>query len=508
VNNFFKRALWCALAVACAAYLCSPLVDPDLWWHITAGKWILGHRAIPRVAYWNLFAHGQPWRAYSWSFEAIVAWADLHFGVSGLLCCKFVLALSLAFSAAAVYFALSGNAALGALLGAYITIACFNHFTLRPQAVVWVLFLWVLLLAERYRERRTAGALAGLFIVMAIWANVHLTAVLAVASAAVWAMRAPYDRRGALAAGGAAFAGTFVTPYVGGEWLTFVSKAGHPFMYSSIAEFQPAAINQYATGFAVLLAAVLFLFLHFRPASAEVQRVVLAAAFLLGGLAVVKFLPFAMIMFAALVALIWKRDGEESGRLGNLGEAMSRLLALCSGPLARPAVGGLLAAALLLSAWTNVASAFRVGVNHEVVAVDEMDFIEWHQLPLPLLNAFGDGGYVMYRYSDARGEPLHLVPVDGRTNVTPPDILRAHGQAFSGWLNWREYVEAVKPETILWRTASPLTAILANSGEWCIVKRYPDVQSGHTVLVKRAFWELSRLSSENCGTDLARHPAA
>ena len=42
-----------------------PIEDPDLFWHIVIGRWILDHGAVPQVEYWNYFGLGQTFRAYS-----------------------------------------------------------------------------------------------------------------------------------------------------------------------------------------------------------------------------------------------------------------------------------------------------------------------------------------------------------------------------------------------------------------------------------------------------------
>lgn len=45
--------------------LFSPIEDPDLFWHIVIGRWILDHGAVPQVEHWNYFGLGQTFRAYS-----------------------------------------------------------------------------------------------------------------------------------------------------------------------------------------------------------------------------------------------------------------------------------------------------------------------------------------------------------------------------------------------------------------------------------------------------------
>ena len=68
-----RIVLWLSALIAVGLYIAGPLVDPDLWWHITAGRWMIAHGEVPTVDYWNMFGVGKPWRAYSWSVEVIFA---------------------------------------------------------------------------------------------------------------------------------------------------------------------------------------------------------------------------------------------------------------------------------------------------------------------------------------------------------------------------------------------------------------------------------------------------
>ena len=50
-----------------------PVTDPDFWWHVTTGNWILSHHAVPHH---DLFTYTVPthrWITHEWLSEAIVA---------------------------------------------------------------------------------------------------------------------------------------------------------------------------------------------------------------------------------------------------------------------------------------------------------------------------------------------------------------------------------------------------------------------------------------------------
>lgn len=97
------------------------------------------------------------------------------------------------------------------------------------------------------------------------------------------------------------------------------------------------------------------------------------------------------------------------------------------------------------------------------------------------------------------------VAIDGRTNVTPHDIMAKFLHAFRGLVDWHDYLDVTAPKTILWKLESPLSALLIESPEWCEVFRDGDVEVGHIVFVERKEYErnFSELPSPDCPTPQA-----
>ena len=485
--------LWFSLIFATGVYICGPIMDPDLWWHITIGRWILSHSAIPHQDYWNLFGQGHPWRAYSWSFEIVVALVERNFGMHGLLLAKLLLACALALVCACVFSVIARDWFLGTLLGVFATASCFNHFTLRPQSLVWIYYALVLLAAESIavRSRELKNFLLLSFL-MCLWANTHLSAALGVGSIFVWLVwRCGWKVavKGALFG----FGGSLITPYLGGEWITFISKTGHPFEMKSIAEFQAATVMQHSTAFLLIVLALLLTLLHLRPRALDIWRALLCAAFALAALAIVKFIPFAVILLCACVASVCGAETERT-RFGNLYQALLR----SRSGFERIPKEGLTFVALCTIA-VNLVPLWKAPLSTVITPVAAVDFMIEKQLPHPFLNDFGRGGYLMYRLSDAGGNLEHKVSIDGRTNVNPAEIWSKAHDAFFGKVNWSEYFDQVHPKTVLWPSESPLSSILIAHPEWCRVFSSGEENKGFSVFVTRA--ELLRRSAELSSAD-------
>jgi hypothetical protein len=53
-----------------------PLIDPDVWWHIRAGRDVLETGVVPRVDTWSLIAAGRPWTSQDWLANVLLAFGD------------------------------------------------------------------------------------------------------------------------------------------------------------------------------------------------------------------------------------------------------------------------------------------------------------------------------------------------------------------------------------------------------------------------------------------------
>lgn len=497
-----RLILWFAAACAIGSYLCGPISDPDLWWHITVGRWIIANQEIPTVDHWNMWGAGRPWRAYSWAPEILAAWIDAWWGIHGLYLLKVVLGVSFAGSVLWMCGRIARDYTFGVLIGALAVTACFSHFTLRPQSFIWILFALLIERVDRvFHTELTRRDLFFVAFLMMLWSNTHLTAVLGLLVIALWGVSSPslHKNRTALWLLLSGFIGTLCTPYFGGEWITLLSKASHPFQHRAIAEFRAATLFDYTAGFLILLSVLFFLFLHYQPRFIRAGQLVLATVSILLGAAIIKFIPFAAIVLAALLGVFW-RNRQEQMTFGAIGEGILRLSNLVS-RIPREGLAFLLFVFMIL----NIHKGWRAPLNTQFVPKDAVDFIQAHNLPTPVLSTFGDGGYLMYRYSDSRGNPEFLVPIDGRTNVTDPAVLKLHQKALRGYQSWRAYIERTKPGTILWRNEGALVAILLEREEWCLVYQRGTEEGGHSVFVRRELFNTraAELQSSNCSVERA-----
>lgn len=145
-----------------------PATDPDLWWHLRTGQWMVENRQIPHSDPFSFTRSGAPWTAHEWLSELLLfgiwrstGWAGLIIFSSIVTTAGFML---LFWRCAAPPHWAAAATVLGALASA-------PTWGVRPQMFTFVLAsLWLWLL-ERGEE--APWLLAWLLPVFLLWLNLH-----------------------------------------------------------------------------------------------------------------------------------------------------------------------------------------------------------------------------------------------------------------------------------------------------------------------------------------------
>jgi hypothetical protein len=145
--------------------------DPDTYWHVTAGGWMIDHRQVLHKDVFSYTFAGRPWASHEWLAEVIMAaafragsWIGLmllfgaSFGLAGFLLARGVSRW------------LGGLGQAASLVAAFLvigpTVLARPHLLMLPILVGWTLEM----LAAREEKRAPHWWIAPL---MAIWANLH-----------------------------------------------------------------------------------------------------------------------------------------------------------------------------------------------------------------------------------------------------------------------------------------------------------------------------------------------
>ena len=230
------RAWAYALALLVLAF---PIFNPDVFWHLSAGRWIWSHHAVPRVDALSFTRAGTPWIDFEWLTQVVWYAVERTYGMWGLWALKVALLVAaflcvdgLLRDRGATRLARAAAAALW--FGAALGVA-----DMRADLPSLILFSWLL----RRLEAGRASFLFG-FCAFALWSNLHLGFVFGYALYAIYlaaALRSGRPSKPIFGEALGAVFGTALNPYGLGVLRVFFAHATTASPNSLVMEWQHAA---------------------------------------------------------------------------------------------------------------------------------------------------------------------------------------------------------------------------------------------------------------------------
>ena len=425
------------------AYAGKVLGDPDTYWHIAVGRWILDHYSVPHHGIFSATMSDAPWVAHEWLAELLLAWLFDHFGWIGLaaataLCTATAMAILLRMLLrvlAPVY------ALIAAVLAYFLTLP---HTLARPHIFALpILVAWVAaLVAARDKNRAPPAWLA---VLMVLWANLHGGYMFGLGLAALFAGEAVIEApdwpgrvtaaRAWLLFGTLSLGAALITPYgLNGLLL--------PFRLTRMS-FALSELNEWRSPD----------FQSFEPL--EVWILLL----LFGALALGWRLPLPrllMLLWLLHLSLQYRRFGEILGLAAPLLIAPSLAAQLDSrasrgkttrldrvmGELGKPAGrAAILSAGVLMFAVTVAIPRDAVHPGDTSTPAAAIAAVAAHHIEGPVLNDYGYGGYLIFTgrspFIDGRAELYgdafirRYIEAVTLTSGELPGILRQYGIAWT-----------------------------------------------------------------------------
>src|SRR3984957_10539082 len=147
-------------------------VDPDLWWHIKVGETILATHRWPTTDIYSFTVSGQPWLAYEWLGDVLLAAVNRVGGVLALEVLLIVLGSAVVLALYELATIRSGNSKAGFVASVVLFLLASVSFSLRPQMLGYLFLILTLTALERFRQGK-ARAMWVLPVIMLLWVNTH-----------------------------------------------------------------------------------------------------------------------------------------------------------------------------------------------------------------------------------------------------------------------------------------------------------------------------------------------
>ncbi len=373
------------------------LADPDTYWHIAVGRWIVAHGAVPRHDVFSYTFQGAPWVPHEWLADVLIGWTYDQFRWGGLIAMT-AIAFGVAI-ALLVHHLLKYMPPAYALIGALGAWGmCLPHLFARPHVLTLaVLVAWTAnLVAARDAGRAPSPAAA---LLMLLWANLHGGYMFGLGLAAMLGAEAVFEADGwrpALASalrwggfGALSLVAALATPNGLSGLLLPLRLLGMQTVMSSIGEWRGPDFQQ-PQPFEAWLLLVLLVALT-RGVRLPITRVV-------------------MLLVLVHLALTHLRNAELVGLAAPLLVARGLAPAGARTPVRAPATIALAAAGAFVVATAIAAARFDAAQDPARYAPTEaVAFVEARGAPGRVLNAYEFGGYLIFK-----GIPTSI---DGRADM-------------------------------------------------------------------------------------------
>ncbi len=391
------------------------VLDPDIWWHLSVGDWIVHNHSFPHDGIFSRTAANHPWMAYSWGYEVLLARAYDWFSFMGIGIFGTLLTIGVALAIFRMLYKISGR--FWASWALSIVVFAAFLFNIAPRPLFFSVILFSFLLTLIFEAQRT-GRIQPLYwlpLIFLLWANIHIQFVYGLAVVGTFAgmnllqriairfrrypsfletttvpAAAPF---GVLAA---CILATCIGPYSYHlyEEVLLISRAN--VMYRIIRELQ--ALN----------------FLYFN----QYLELLLAvgAYFAIGWRKKIDPFQLALLLFASVFAFRTWRDAWflcviAAAVIANFPRAESE----SEEPIRASGWAAVAAASAVLLALSVSSTDFRErGLDRAITGeypVDAVNFLRRNPVGGPLYNSFDWGGFLIFYM------PQYPVSIDGRTDL-------------------------------------------------------------------------------------------
>jgi len=465
------RALFLGgIMMAILAALVQPVEDPDFWWHLRTGRWIVEHAALPSHDLYTFTVPSHIWIDHEYLTE-ILMWLGYRIGgtfvvalgFGALTFAGFCLIWRTADVARRPYLIAGLGLALGGIAGGPIW---------GPRAQMVTFFFSCLeLLWLRWYMRGSSRAIYWFPFVMALWANLHggwavgfaFLGVALLTEAVGWVLdREPghlmrLRRLGLISLASAVAVGA--TPHGVALYLYPLKTLSSGAQQSLIVEwFSP---NFHLNSMRPLELMIFLLIIAFALRRPSTYDLLLALATL--GLALESVRHIALFVAATTPILIDHWSG-----IWNEHRRPNRLRPIAT---VRPWMAGVTIAGLLLIALTSGASMARGALaQNRMLAqsfpVGAANWLAAHPgVGTRMFNEYGWGGYLIFRLYPA---PQRRVYIFGEAELMGDPMLLEYEDVQTVRSDWLSVLDRRRIDYVVDDRGGALTNALEATGQWRI----------------------------------------
>ena len=401
------------------------VLDPDIWWHLKVGDWIIDHVAVPHTGILSRTAAARPWVAYSWGYEVLLSRAYAWFGLIGIGVYGTLLTIAVAYSVFWMLRRLSGQFWLSCIGAGVVCSAFLFNGMPRPFFFSIALFAVTLTLLLEANRSGQVKPLYWLPLVFFLWANLHIQFIyglflvglfiavnLTQRIASALGITRDFLSASTLPAlqlvliGAGCLLATLAGPYFYHPYQVVLEYSKAKFTYSVIIELQPLSFRGYSHFVELLLTAAGFFAIGWRRKLDLFKLALMTAASVIAYRTMRDAwficLPAAACIAAAFAPRASLEQQETSPAETWHGETWLETLGMTA------------ALAILLAMVANGTDFNQRGLDRAISSqypVNAINFLRRSPVQGPLYNNLNWGGFLMWYM------PEYPVAIDGRNDL-------------------------------------------------------------------------------------------
>jgi hypothetical protein len=444
------------------------IVDPDIWWHIRTGQWILTQHAVPFTDPFSSYGMGKSWVAYSWLFDTLSALAFSRLGPLAIVLYEVAARLALALAFFHLVRGLSSGFWRAAALTAVGLFVMTEVIGPRPGMLT---ILFVILEFDILLSAGMTGRTAKLWLLppmFVLWANWHIQFVYGLFVLGMFACEPlvnglfRYNSRAQNAIPAkqtwsvlaASTLATLLNPYGPKVYSTVFTYAGQTEAYNAISELMAMTFRQPQHFVVLLLALGAALSIGWRRDLRPLWLIFLVVS------SMMAFRSVREVWFLAIVSVCIIGGGcnPERREIRPMSPRLRLAVAVC-------------VFAVLIVSWQryNVSNSWLEMQLAGNFPEGASRFVEQHHLAGPLLNDLSWGGFLIWRL------PQLPVAIDGRTNVHGDDRIREFYNLWTGKPGWASDPELARANLVITPRVSAIASLLRTDSRFKVA--YEDVQA-------------------------------
>lgn len=460
--------------------------DPDFYWHLKTGEYIVAHGALPQGDIFSYTSFGRPWVLDEW-LSQIILYSVHEWG--GALGIKVLVALVLTVCVWLCYAIcekiLAGDKGKAIIL-ALLFCSIITGVAPRPHLFTFLffaLFLYALL------DFKYFGVTVRLWLippVMVLWVNMHggyfiglmLTWLFILGEWLTYHLaREPLKRQRLMQltlVGVLALLATLANPEFIRHWLYVFQALSMESSQGIIEEWRSPDFHQPIFAYWLVVTAIFFAAMIYAPRKPDATEMVVPLVFVAGAFLARRNLPFAALAMAPFLAVHMR-----SGLMVGLTKLVARVRrtrpgsAADIGTRASQPLGKyeyvmnwflvLLTLLSLILIYPERQKAIAASLN-TTIPVKATDFIVREGITGKMFNAYHYGGYLIYRLY-----PQQLVFIDPRTAMHGDAFLNDALAIYHGSSQWKSRFDRYGIEYVICESESPLRQLLLEEGKFHLV---------------------------------------